>query len=114
MNKIKLFPLLLIFFTITPVFVFAQPNIIYPPSPLPDIIGNIFLTITGILNIIASGFVIVMFVLTGFKYLTAHGDPSKVNEANRSLIWAFAGVAVLVISFTGGLIVSLVQNSLGL
>lgn len=114
MNRNKFFPLLIVFFIISPVFVFAQPTIIYPPSPLPDIISNIFLTITDILNIIASGFVIFMFVLTGFQYLTAKGDPSKVAEANRSLSWALAGVAVLVISFSSGLVISLVQNSLGI
>jgi len=112
MNKRHFFSFITIFFIISPFFVLAQPNIVYPSIPFPDIINNIFLSIIDVLNIAASAFVVYMLVLTGFKYLTAQGDPSKVAEANKSLIWALAGIIVLVISFTGGLIVTLVENSL--
>ena len=35
-----------------------------------------------------------MVVFAGFKYLTARGEPSKIQEANKALIWALVGVAV--------------------
>lgn len=67
-------------------------------------------TATTVLSIIAGGFVIFMFVLVGFKYLTAQGDPSKVNDANRAVAWGLAGVAVIVLAWY---VSSIVANTLG-
>src|SRR3989344_1241856 len=112
------------FLLVSPVLVLAQncppgqvppcPNIVPIPGGLQfyQLVTNIAFNLIDVLGIAASGFVIIAFVLAGFKYLTAKGEPGKIAEANQSVIWGLAGVAVLVIAFSTGLIVTLVQNSL--
>ena len=58
---------------------------------------------------IFNGVVIIMFLYAGFKYLTAKGDPSKVEEANKAILWAVVGVAVaLLVDFATGIIKSII------
>lgn len=78
---------------------------------LQDIALALTNTVTSVLSIIAGGFVIFMFVLAGFKYLTAQGEASKVLEANRAVTWGLAGVAVIVLAWSATVIV---RNTLGL
>ena len=93
---------------LTPVITFAA-DIVIPVDPSPLIISiltmakNVTLTIAG-------GFIIIMFVFAGFKYLTARGNPQQVHEANKALLWALAGVAVIVLAWAA---VEIVANSLG-
>ena len=58
-----------------------------------------------------SGIVVIMFIYAGIKYFMAHGDPSKVQEANKAVIWAVVGVMVGLISFS---LVSMVRFAFGL
>ncbi len=46
------------------------------------------------------GLSIVMFIYAGFKFLTAAGDSSAINDAKKALIWAMVGIAVAVIGFS--------------
>ena len=65
---------------------------------------NLIVTITTIvLNavwMIAVTFVIVMFVISGFQFLTAQGDPGKVGEARNAIIWGTGGVVVIILSYS--------------
>lgn len=38
---------------------------------------------------------VVMFMLAGFKYITAYGDPGKVSDAHSMLAWTSVGLVVL-------------------
>lgn len=69
--------------------------------------NNLFLTIIWI---IAAAFSVIMFVLAGFKFLTAQGNPQETAEARRAVIWGLAGVAVIVLAWS---IIGLVKNELG-
>ena len=54
---------------------------------------------------IFNGVVIIMFIYAGFKYLTAKGDPTKVGEANKAMVWAVVGVTVaFFVKFMTGII----------
>lgn len=44
--------------------------------------------------------VVVMFIWAGFKFLTAQGEPGKITEARKALIWAVVGVAVGIVAFS--------------
>ena len=44
--------------------------------------------------------VVIMFILAGFKFLTAQGEPTKIIEARKTLIWAVVGVVVGVVAFS--------------
>lgn len=89
-------------------------SIAQPPGQIP---GNILNLITGvallvfdILWVVAAVFIVVMFVLAGFKYLTAQGDPSKVNEANRAVAWGAGGVIVIILAWS---ITGILRTTLG-
>lgn len=54
----------------------------------------------NIIWVVAVGFSVVMFIIAGFKYLTAQGDPSKVWEATRMVIYGAVGIGVMILSFS--------------
>lgn len=69
--------------------------------------GSILMLVLGLVNtaltilwIIAVAFVIIMFVIAGFKFMTALGDPSKVAEARMAVIWGVVGTAVIVLAWS--------------
>jgi ABC-type uncharacterized transport system permease subunit len=54
--------------------------------------------------------VAVLFILlAAFNFITSKGDPTKVTEAKKQLLYAVIGIAVALLSYG---VVSLVQNSL--
>lgn len=82
----------------------AFPTIIFAQN-LITIVQNIMNTAVAIIAIIAGGFVVIMFVIAGFKYLTAQGEMGKVKEANNAVIWGLIGTAVIVLAaFIQGLV----------
>src|SRR5262249_44088828 len=52
---------------------------------------NIFSVIVGIITVI-------IFVLSGYRFITSGGDPNNVNKARQSLIYAIVGLIVVVLS----------------
>ena len=81
------------------------PFIALAQVPPDQVVGNILTRIKNILFIIFDGIVIIMFVFAGIKYLTAKGDPGKINDANKALIWAMVGVAVgILANFASGIV----------
>ncbi len=88
-----------------------QPTINNLPNGLTfdKLIEDIKDNVLNILWIIAMAFVIIMFVLAGFKFLTAQGDPGKVAEARQSVIWGIAGAVVIVLAWS---IIAIVKTQL--
>ena len=41
-------------------------------------------------------FVAIMIVWAGFLYVTAQGDPKKLETAKKSLVWALIGSAIVI------------------
>lgn len=74
-----------------------------------SIVAAVVGTATTVIGIIAGGFIIIMFVLAGFKYLTAQGNPQQVKEANQAVIWGLVGVGVVVLAWS---IASIVANQI--
>lgn len=70
---------------------------------LDALIGNIL----DIVWMVASAFFIIMFVIAGFKFATAGGNPEGVAEARSAAIYGAVGVAVAIIAFS---IVTLVSG----
>jgi heme/copper-type cytochrome/quinol oxidase subunit 2 len=85
LNKKLASPIIILTFLFLPIVVAAQQINLW------NIFNNI---ITMVLAPIFVGLVTIMFVWAGFLYLTAQGDPSKVQKANQAVIWAVVGVAV--------------------
>lgn len=60
---------------------------------------------------IVGGVVIVLFIVTGFLFLTAEGDPAKLETARKALIWSIIGVVVILL---GSFIIETVKYYLGI
>jgi hypothetical protein len=79
---------------LVPVIAHAQQA----PGGLFDIAG-ILGRIVNILATAAGFIIIIVFILAGFKYLFARGDPGKISEANKALIWGLVGTAVIMLAW---------------
>lgn len=56
---------------------------------LKAIINEIILPLGGVLAVLA-------FIYSGFKYVTARGNTTKIEEANRALLYTAIGTAILL------------------
>jgi len=48
--------------------------------------------------LIASGIIVILWVVTGILFLTAQGDPAKVKSARTALLTSVAGTVVVIIA----------------
>ena len=92
-NKKNIISSLAAFSLLLPFIASAQLTVI-------GIITNVIDTATSVMSIVAGGFIIIMFCLAGFKYLTAQGNPQQVKEANQAVIWGLAGAGVIVLAWS--------------
>ena len=81
-----------------------------PPSTATVDINSLIQIILDILWPIAVAFFIVMFVLAGFLFATAQGEPEKLGQARNAVIYGMVGVLVAVLAFA---IVAIVRNQTG-
>ena len=86
-----------------PVMTLAQPTGPRPTAtsslrnPLSiDTIQGLLTTLLEIVVIIATPIIVFFVIYSGFLYVTAQGNPAKIQEATRSLTYAVIG-AVLVV-----------------
>ncbi len=89
---------------VLPVMALAQgmnpPNGVNSGAP---VVGNFAQIIADIENTAAMVFgaiAVIMFVIAGVYFLTAGGEPEKIQKARQSLIWGVAGVVVGIIAFS--------------
>ncbi len=85
---------------------FAQPG-------FPGILPDAWTVINKILNFIWPlfiGIAVIMFLYSGFLFLAASGDPTKIKEARNSLLYGIIGVVVGILAFSLPLII---KNTLG-
>jgi len=90
-----------------PAVVFGQALVNFPSIPslssgtnLYQLILDTAALVLSATWIIAVAFVIIMFIIAGFKFLTAQGDVNKVKEARDAVIWGVGGVIVILLSFS--------------
>ena len=107
-KKLFLFSVL-IFLLTAPVVILAQPPGPFAGTPV-TLVANIIGLVGSILWSISIAFVVVMFTLAGFKFLTAQGEPQKISEARTAVIWGTVGVAVIVLAWS---MVSLLRAQFG-
>ena len=57
------------------------------------------------------GLVVIMFIWAGILFVTAQGDPAKISQAKKAVIWAVVGVIVAFLAFSA---VGIITKILGL
>ena len=60
---------------------------------------------------IASGVVVILWVVTGLIFVTAQGAPEKINQGKKALFGAVAGTLLVIVA---GSAVALVGQAFGL
>ena len=60
---------------------------------------------------VASGLIVIMWVITGMLFLMASGSPEKLTSAKKALLWAVAGTVFIIVAKSA---VTIVANSFGL
>lgn len=101
MNKKILFSNLLAATLALPGLVFAQA---------PTIQGMVHAAEQTAL-LIASGVVVILWIVTGLLFVTAAGDPGKLGTARKALIASVAGTLIVIIASSA---VALVSAAFGL
>ncbi len=80
------------------------------PNAVPSLnVGEIVDIIFSILWPIAVAFFVIMFVIAGFLFATAQGDPEKVKQARNAVIYGVVGVIVALLAWS---IVFIIRNML--
>jgi len=70
---------------------YGQEQAVY----LPTIVGNVISVILGTLGII----MVVIFIRAGFWYMTAGGDPAKVDKAKKVMFQTVIGLLICLLSY---------------
>lgn len=81
---------------------FSKANTLF--ELLTAVIDNILLPIGGVLAVLA-------FIYSGFLYVTAQGNESKIATAHRALLYTSIGTAVLLGSWV---IAKVIENTINL
>ncbi len=83
-------------------------------GPTPGIVS---LDANGIVNVVLNfiwpffmGFAVLMFLIAGFSFLIARGDPTKVETARQAVLWGIVGVVIGLLAFS---IPFIVRNTIG-
>ena len=96
-------------------FALLFPEIIWGLQliPTPSSNLNIYTTIYSIFNFIwpiFAGAALITFIWAGFLFLSAQGEPSKVDQAKKAVMWAIVGVAIALMSISIPFIIKNVLN----
>lgn len=76
------------------------------PGKFPTI-TDLIVAIMNVAIIIATPIVIFYLIFAGFKYVVARGNPEKVQEASRALLYGVIGGVVILASVA---ILTIIKN----
>jgi len=77
------------------------------PLAFPSI-TELMQAILNMVIVISIPFVMLFIIYAGFKYVTAQGNPEKLQEANRALIYGVIGGVIIIGAVA---ILQIVQNT---
>jgi len=70
----------------------------YSKLPRPDT-SNTIAHVLAIVFGITAGIAVLMVVIGGFRYITAHGDPGATAQARQSIIYAVVGLIITMAAY---------------
>ena len=76
-----------------------------------DNLVDVLLAIVDILLVLAVPVIIFFIIYAGFLYVTAQGNPSKISDANRALLYALIGGVIILGARVIGAIIQSTVNS---
>ncbi len=79
---------------------FGTPPTVQTAPNNANFIGTFLGKILDLIWIIFIAYAIIMFLVAGFFFLKAQGEPAELATAKKFLLWGAIGVAVAVAAFT--------------
>lgn len=77
-------------------------------TPLPALIGSLISVLLGSLGIVF----VILIVQAGIMYMTAAGDPAKVDKAKKTIMQAVIGLIILVAAYSiSSFVISQIQGA---
>lgn len=64
-------------------------------TDLEGVFRNLVAAVIGVAGIV----LFILLVIGGFKYLTAGGEPPKIESARKTLTFAILGIVLIALSF---------------
>jgi len=77
------------------------------PLAFPSIV-ELMAAILNMVIVIATPIIVLFIIIAGFKYVTAQGNPEKLQEANRALMYGIIGGVIIIGAVA---ILQIVQNT---
>lgn len=108
MNKKSVITSTSIALLLLPAVGLAQPGLI--GGNLTGLVGFIASVVLNVLWIGGVAFVVVMFMIAGFQYLSARGEQSKISQANNAVTYGLVGTVVIIVAWS---ILGIVRTQLG-
>ena len=67
-------------------------------NPIPSFasIDGLLVAVLNVGIVLATPIVVFFLILSGFKYVTARGNPEKIKEASQSLLYGVIGGVIIV------------------
>ena len=98
MKKNKLFIILAVLFALSSAapYVSAQASLDSPPTNI-DVVGVLNKVAQLLINI-AAPIAIIMVIVAGFYFMTAQGEPGKIEIAKKMILWTLIGMAVVLLA----------------
>jgi len=88
------------------VSILVIPTIAYAQVTILSIVNSVAYTAW----IIATGVVVVLWLVTGMLFLLAQGAPEKLNMAKKALFTSVAGTVIVIVAFSA---LTLMANVIG-
>ena len=90
----KVYQIIFCSFLFSPYLLFAQTKIVNPAQRKET--GELLEFILNIAIKIGTPIIVLAVVYAGFSYVLAQGNPEKISQAHRLLLWTLVGGIVLL------------------
>ncbi|OGH24221.1 MAG: hypothetical protein A3B47_04260 [Candidatus Levybacteria bacterium RIFCSPLOWO2_01_FULL_39_24] len=75
-----------------------------------DCIPAVFANLLSALLVFAGLTALIMFIIGGFRFMNARGDPKRIEGARNSFVFGIIGLAIVIFSFLLINLISTVTN----
>ncbi|OGZ66430.1 MAG: hypothetical protein A3C50_02475 [Candidatus Staskawiczbacteria bacterium RIFCSPHIGHO2_02_FULL_43_16] len=79
---------------------FAQQDVTFNEEIAKSTFTEVINATLNLIWILLVIFAIIMFIVAGFQFLSARGEPEGIKKAQQSVLWGAVGMVVAIIAFS--------------